>query len=744
MQKLDEFPYLVLSSANQDYDLALPAFGRFERIEWPLDSEGEFRRPLRFTGLLDLEAPHALAHLDSLVWAVVQIDQDDPCEWATGEDGTRQPGVVCFASGFVLFRGARETALSIFAACKGGASLKTPLSAFQDRSGVAIAGDYGTAIAGDEGFARAGFCGLAKAGTPGTLNPRHPLQKVEYSSFGVALAGVHGTAFAGTAGVAVVESGGTARAGNGGVAIARSDGNLCTVEVGREGVAISRATDGMVIAGDKAVAVASSGGRWLKVGHGGIGVAMKHMETLVIADEALVIAAAWQHNSGVRLGRQATLICRLGADSGFTRITTCGGALEPGTYAIWNGELTRIWDENIEVPNISFLAWKEKAKDRAPASEAPSFASGVPWWEAARSHDPLAEILPEAIPEGQIIVLCADIPSAELEAGRKDGEWWLGAPFGQGELPLIDGAPCCLVRVEGEHAFEQGGGEAVCFQRGTALYRGSLRGAVAALRAIGANTALNGRVARAGHGGVARVPSRMAPMPPPPPSHLYHSEELVWETPYNVLRGDRTMGRDTSLAVAGDEGFAICDGEAHAGDYGVARVTGLGLARAGRGGLAFCENGRALAGDLGFAFSRLSGGERRTSSGLAAAGWCGVAIAEPDGSAAIAGNGGIAIAMGTGLARVGTYGVAIGPTSKTVDLHGGSDSVVVARDGRVSGDHRALLVAWDAGTERWIAAVVGRDGIEPGIPYVARNGWFEPQVPVAPEVGDESHRQTLH
>ncbi|MEP9367935.1 hypothetical protein [Xanthobacter sp. VNH20] len=744
MQKLDDFPYLVLSSATQSYDLALPSFGRFERIEWPLDSEGEFKRPLRFTGLLDLEAPHALAHLDSLVWAVVQIDQDDPCEWAAGEDGTMQPGVVRFASGFVLFRGARETALSIFAAYKSGASLKTPLSAFQDRSGVAIAGDYGTAIAGDEGFARAGFCGLAKAGTPGTLNPRRPLREVEYSSFGVALAGVRGTAFAGTAGVAVVESGGTARAGNCGVAIARSGGNLCTVEVGREGIAISRATDGMVIAGDKAVAVASSGGRWLKVGHGGIGVAMKHMETLVIADEALVIAAASQHNSRVRLGRQATLICRLGADSGFTRITTCGGALEPGTYSIWNGELTRhTRDENVEVLDISFLAWKEKAKARAP-SQAPTFASGVPWWEAARSHDPLAEILPEAMQEGQIILLCADIPSAELEAGRKDGEWWLGAPFGQGELPLIDGALCCLVRVEGEHAFEQGGGEAVCFQRGTALYRGSLRGAVAALRAIGADTALDGHVALAGHGGVARVPSRMEPMPPPPPSHLYHTDELIVETPYNVLRGDRTMGRDTTLAVAGDEGFAICDGEAHAGDYGVARVTGLGVARVGRGGLAFCETGRALAGELGIALSRRSGGERRTSSGLAAGGWCGIAISEPDGSAAIAGNGGIAIAMGTGMARVGTHGVAIGPTSKTVDLHGGSDSVVVARDGRVSGDNRALLVAWDAGTERWIAAEVGRNGLEPGIPYVARNGRFEPEAPVVPEVGGEGHRQTLH
>ena len=57
-------PCRVLCGARQDDDLELPAYGRFERIQWSYEMDGTFATPLRFTGLLDLSGPHALAHLD--------------------------------------------------------------------------------------------------------------------------------------------------------------------------------------------------------------------------------------------------------------------------------------------------------------------------------------------------------------------------------------------------------------------------------------------------------------------------------------------------------------------------------------------------------------------------------------------------------------------------------------------------------------------------------------------------------
>lgn len=729
LYEMDSFPYFVLCGPDQGDGAVLPAFGRFARIESIGNERGSYGLgwhipATKFRGLLFPPIGskcNALSHLDSPVWAVVRLDRGDACAWGT-EDGILH-AAVWFSTGFVLFRGSRQTALSILNACESGKPLNTPLSALQDSSGVAYADDYGIATAGDEGFARAGFCGVAEAGI------REPFADpllYEYSSFGVALAGVRGTASSGTAGLAVVGSGGTARAGDYGVAIARFGGEFCSVEAGREGVAICGASEGIVIAAEKAVAVAGKEVRWLAVGRGGVGVGRGHVKGVDVADEALVVVAGLSHGAMIRLGRDATLICEY---SGILHVfTTRGGERESGVYSFSADQLHRRRDDIFGLPDVSWPASREEAPYRAPHPPAPAFHSDVPWWEAARDHDPDAEIRPEPIREGQIVVLCASIPPAELAAGRKDGEWWLGAVWGQGKLPLTDGAPCCLVRVEGEHEPGQHDGDPIRFRQGTALYRGTLRGAFAALCAVGAGNVLEGRIALAGHGGVARVPSREEPVPLPLPDPD-ETERYDYGNHYYVLRGDRKMPFDPPpLAVAGDEGFAICEGEAHAGERGVACVTGLGVARAGKRGIALCENGRALAGESGIAISRQASGRFTAPGGQAVSGWRGIAVATLDGAAAITADSGIAVTKGGRLARVGAEGVAIGAGSKPVDVQGGAKAVVVAREGRVTGGDRALLVAWDAGTQRWIAAVAGRGDIEPGVAYVARNGRFEPST----------------
>lgn len=755
MQTLRDFPFFVLCGSTQDDYVHLPAFGRFERIEWPMFSRGDFTRPPRYIGLLDLDGPPPLAHLEADVWAVVRIDRDDPCEQETREDGSVVPGVVRFASGFVLFRGPKRIALSIFSACKAGMPLKTPLSALQDDSGVAFAGDYGAAIAGDEGFARAGAYGIAQAGVPeqwASLDLHGRPKWDGYNSFGLALAGVDGSAFCGTEGLAVAESRGRVRAAGLGVAIGRGTlGERCVVETGYKGVAISQAANGYLTAGKGSVAVATGSSRWFEIGHGGIGVSRRHVEVLDIGDEAVVIAPELGEETLLRLGRDATLICRQQSfplRSGVVRVfTTCGGELQPGVYAHSKGCLEMRFAEELKPHFVLFQESLEEPEESAPTAPAPAFPSGVPWWEAAHSHDPKADIVAEPMLREQIIVLCSNIPAAELEAGRQEGKEWLGALWGRGELPVSDGAPCCLVRVEGEHTPAQQRGGPIGFRRGAALYRGTLRGAVAALRALGEDTVLDGSIALAGHGGVARVPSRMQSMPLPP-AHPEDTHERSYFTPYDVLRGDRAIGRNPTLAIAGDEGFAICDGEAHAGRRGVACVSGLGVARAGFLGIALCENGRAIAGDFGISMCRLVKGLGDESypirGGQAVAGLFGIAFADLPGSDVIASDYGIAILRDAGRARTGSFGVAIGIGSDQADVQGGADAVVVSREGRVSGGEGALLVVWDAGTKRWIHAMVGRDGIERGVAYVARNGRFEPWTSTIVTEVRRKRRRWLH
>ena len=729
-------PYRVLCGACQDSDgeqLGLPAYGRFERIQWSYEMDGTFATPLRFTGLLDLSGPHALAHLDFPVWAVVEIDAEDPCEPTVGMDGVAIPGLLSFASGFVLFCGARMAALSVFAAGGNDASLKTPLSAIQDRSGVALAGDFGTATAGHGGLARAGFCGLAEVGMTDLATdqviPRYLVNYAGLAIAGVAIAGVRGTALSGEGGMSVVEGGGTARAGNYGVAIATSFSRFSTVDAGYGGAAISCGSGGNARGG---IAVSTRGCCFLEVRRDGIGVAQYAVEDLDIGENAIMIATALGTNADIHLGKQATLIFREDSDEDeFTVFSSLSGGVEPGLYRYANGQFRQI--DGMMGPSTIWDGKRLEPRSATSMPRPPTFDVGVEWWDAARSHDPQAEILREPMREDDIVVLCANIPAEELAAGRKDGQWWFGAPWGRGELALTDGALWCLVRVDGEHAPHPGGGEQIGFRNGTALYRGTLRGAVAALRAVGAESVLDGHVAVAGHGGVARVSSRRGPVPPMGTWGerwvvLSGSEEEiplqipVPVAPQAVLRGDPNRGCSPSLAVVGNDGVAICDGEAHAGERGVAWVAGRGVARAGSRGLAICEHGLALAGDQGIALNLQAGDGSEPQGGQAVAGLGGIAIAQ--GASAITSRRGVAIAMYDGRARTGYRGVAI--SSERGDAHGGSYAVVVARDGRVSGGDRALLVAWDEPENRWVHAVVGQDGIEPDVPYAARNGRLEP------------------
>lgn len=727
------FPFYVLCGADQGSYSKLPAYGRF-KIWTPEPYDPDWYR-----GLPKLDGPHDLAFLDSCLWAVVELGGTDHFDVDYTEDGAEIAGLARFRTGFALFRGDRQTALEIFAAMTGRAAPSTPLLSRQDRTGVAIAPDNGVAIAGDEGFARAGRNGLAEAGAGGVLAGRP--DEFDRGTRGVALAGYDGTAIVGVGGLALVDSGGRAQAGADGIAVARP-GTGSTVEVGSGGVAVSLADKGIVKAGEKAVAVAREGGFMLEIGPRAIGVATRSVSRLVIDDGALVVHSAFTGRCAVRLGHTATLIFRdPELDNTFRILSTATGDLPPpGEYFYEWGSWRPSTDSDLRswTPSsyqIEFAKAERAARYDAPAPPAPSFETRGPWWEAARDHDDEAEIHPEAVGDGAIVVLTSNIPAADLAAGRSDGRWWFGSPWGQRAGNLTEGVLCCLVRIEGETSAGEGDDDAVGFRNGTALYRGSLRGAVAALRAMGAEVAWGDRIALAGHGGVARVQAGRVMMSVYPehgsepvedtsrPDHLYSNPV--------VLRYDPSVERFPSLAVAGDDGFAIADSEAHAGRRGVACVSEGGIARTGAHGLALCERGLARAGERGVAWSRsaeyeLHNFEFPSLRGEAVVGWGGVAVASLPGAAAISGPDGVAVAMTTGRARAGDDGIAIGSGSGMVEAHGGRNALVIARQGRVRGGDGALLVAWDKGTGRWIHATVGQNGIEPGVRYVASNGRLEP------------------
>ena len=723
MNDLDIFPFHVLCGAYQGEGLAIPPFGRFE-----VGAPSRGREPKWLTGLLEASGPADLASLSSNSWAVIELGVDDFARLDLVKTGGLSSRVVRFRSGFVRYRGERRTALDVFAAVTSGATSSALLS-LQDRTGIARIGTYGNAIAGDESFARAGRRGVATCGRRG-----------------LAMAGDGGTAQAADGGLAIVESGGVARAGERGVVLVQTGRGGIAV-AGDEGLALSLAPDSAVQGGRESVVVLREGGASMSVGPQGIGVSAGSVNAIDVHDGGVAVhAAPLVPGALFRLGRDALLIFQVQGAGGriaFRALAPASEDVRAGViheYAV-RGILSReglsqryldiTANPMEEMPTVGLEPHGELPRLPATVSAAVEFATQGPWWDAASAHDPQAWILPQPLEDKDLVVLTRALPAAELEAGRTDGGWWLGAPWGRGDAGLLPGAPCALVRVDGTYEGRSKPSGAIAFRRGTAFYRGTLRGALAALCAMGRDPQWGLRLALAGSGGIARVPVgfvEIAPLPDIVDETERHPLQAAAAT---VVRGDRAIGPHPTLAIAGDEGWAISGGEAHAGRGGFACVFGRGVARAGQGGLAIAERGRAVAGDGGIAWSRPACGDAGLSrhvsgGGQAEAGSLGVAIAGLDGAVATTQDRGISVAMAAGTAHCGANGVAVGGGAGAVQAGGGDGAVVVARRGRVQGKAGTLLVAQDEPSGRWVWGVVGENGIAPDTDYIASKGRLEP------------------
>ncbi|MEP9368775.1 hypothetical protein [Xanthobacter sp. VNH20] len=735
MPELKTFPFYVLCGVTQGWWLRIPPFGRFEVVP----AKGTV--PVWLTGLLEASGPAYLAHLTCPLWAVIELDVDDHAKLDLIKDGTLSERIVRFRSGFVVYRGDRRTALDVFTTMTSGAAASSPLRSLQAKTGVARTGDYGVAIAGDEGFAQAGRYGSAECG-----------------AFGVAMAGERGTALAGSHGLAVAGDGGVAKAGNGGVAVRRF-GSGGMAEVGDSGVAAAQEAECAVKGGRGSVVVLQVGGQMF-VGPEGIGVAIMPVKTVVVSDDALAIhRPPLEPGTLIWLGRNATLIFRErfgGQWRGTRSISTESEDVRAGAVYEYTEhgfrlipDLTRSYFDSVDELETEYSPPDDSPKPDVETEDFPFFGTQRPWWDEAFSHDSEAFILKEAIGEADLVVLTRAIPDADLKAGRTDGGWWLGAPWGQGDAGLQPGAPCALVRVEGAHEVCQEQGGVVAFRSGTTLYRGTLHGAVAALHALGKAPQWGSRLALAERGETARVPVGFVEVPSPP-EMVDETERHPLEKPdVVVLRGDRAIGAQPSLAIARAEGWAICGGEAYAGREGMACAFGHGVARADQRGLAICERGRAVVEKAGIAWSRLVHGDDLgvhggvTGGQAITNGWEGVAVASRDGGSAATGIKGISVVMAAGVAVCGGGGAAIGAGKGSVQAQGGRLSVVVARHGRVRGDKYALLVARDKHSGQWVCGLVGQDGIAPNVDYVARNGRLEPWL-VSKTALQQRRRRWLH
>lgn len=734
--ELKTFPFYVLCGVTQGWWRRIPPFGRFEL----LPAKGTV--PVWLTGLLEASGPAYLAHLTCPSWAVIELDVEDHAKLDLIKDGTLSERIVRFRSGFVVYRGDRRTALDVFATMTSGAAASSPLRSLQDKTGVARTGDYGVAMAGDEGFAEAGRYGSAECG-----------------AFGVAMAGERGTALAGSHGLAVAGDGGVAKAGNGGVAVRRA-GSGGMAEVGDSGVAIAQEAECAVKGGRGSVVVLQVGGQMF-VGPEGIGVAIMPVKTVVVSDDALAIhRPPLEPGTLIWLGRNATLIFRerfAGQWRGARSISTESEEVRAGAVYEYTErgfrlipDLTRSYFDSVDELETEYLPPDDSPKPSVETKDFPFFGTQRPWWDEAFSHDSEAFILKEAIGEADLVVLTRAIPDADLKAGRTDGGWWLGAPWGQGDVGLQPGAPCALVRVEGAHELRQEQGGAVAFRSGTTLYRGTLRGALAVLCALGKDPQWGSRVALAKRGETARIPVGFVEVPKPP-EMVDETERPPLDKPdVVVLRGDRAIGAQPSLAFAREYGWAICGGEAHAAWGGMACAFGHGVAYAYVKGVAICESGRAVSDHYSsIAWSRLVHGDEvgihgGITGGQAVAGPRGVAVASRDGGSATAtGLRGVSVVMAAGVAVCGGAGVAIGAGKGSVQAQGGRMSVVVARHGRVRGDKYALLVARDERSGHWVCGLVGQDGIAPNVDYVARNGRLEPWL-VSKTAPKQRRRRWLH
>ena len=163
-------------------------------------------------------------------------------------------------------------------------------------------------------------------------------------------------------------------------------------------------------------------------------------------------------------------------------------------------------------------------------------------------------------------------------------------------------------------------------------------------------------------------------------------------------------------------------GTSIAGDFGIAKSGLVGRSEAGANGLAVTgDYGRAYAGEGGIAVVDAEDGYS-----IANAGHGGVAVGLGISSMLeiTAGDGGIAICRHfSGLCEAGDHGIVVGGHV----ARAGANSIVIGE--KVSGGPGSLLISrhrdFESGTLETATGVVGQNGIEPNVRYLAKNGVLE-------------------
>lgn len=735
MWTLDIRPLTLLCGARQPQpgggSANLPAFGHFALPEgW---------RTCGFLGLPWGRGLPERAGLNGAVWAVVRIEADDAVE-IVEEGGAVE--ALRFHSGFVLYRGARSGALDvlIWHGCdpEGWAGGQRR---FADADGFALAGADGIAEAGDAGVARAGARGEAVCGRGG-----------------LALAGTDGTAVAGERALAVAGHRGLARCGDHGVAVVRS-GRLGRAVAGETGIAVAFGDDAVVDAGGFGVAISGPSAHLVRVGGAGVGIVRGRAEGIDVAEGGLCLhPQPLAEGVVVRLARGAILLHGVAGPGGRTGLNRVEAgspeAPDAGAYAVHHGH----WHRCRAGPDFYAAAhdpeWDRGRDDGPPeprpAAPVPDVAAPPgahwwisPWWEVAVRHDPDARCNHFLILEDDTVVLAPPVPDSAHDEAWRLVRPRTGLAWGRGAGSLPEGGACSLLLAKGACCTPVGPDGDVRVESGDVLYKGNLRGAVAALAAMGVDPSrMDIDIGLAGDDAAVRLhPAKVLSVDRIRSEGAIYVDDLPvepdeipfdYELDVPVLTGDPTRLRRPALAVAGHRGVAASCGEAHAGEDGIAWGIEAGTARALRRGIALCEHGRAEAGAKGIAWAGLieetPGRAQAAGGGTARVGAGGLAIVGLPGGSATADDDGVAIAVEPGHAICGDRGLAVGWSRYAVAAKGGRDAVVVVFRGNVCGGPGAVLVARDVTRDTWLWGVVGQDGIAPDTVYTASGGRFVPLI----------------
>lgn len=236
-----------------------------QAAQWSADPTS----PLGIFGLSWGEGDADAVRLDhAVIWLLVRVQA--PVDVPMIE-GRAVHGVVKFATGTILFYGAREAAIGQLSALGGNCALLASRS-------FRAAGNGGIAVAPGDGAALAGHAGWAIA--PAGQNACADADGVAISSGGAANAGRGGLALAFNAGIAKASDNGVAvsdgkrygeaHAGDWGVAIGR--GKFKRVTAGLAGAAISRGGD-VALAGEEGVAIGLNS-EHVQAGANGVAIAI--------------------------------------------------------------------------------------------------------------------------------------------------------------------------------------------------------------------------------------------------------------------------------------------------------------------------------------------------------------------------------------------------------------------------------------------------------------------------------------